>query len=650
MSEEDKSSAVARVDRKTFKRQVDNFVQHHIRRQEELLRENKRRNLSLEDVIQRSPPLSDEAVDLLFGDDQQSGVQAAVIDEVRDALQTMQGKINKLDQKKRFFILETINFFSSKIGIGKLIPALIILSGEDQKKAICEFIFPTFLSVQKNIETLVACDEIFDAKTLHIDRGGLYSFVSDIARIVIRLFKEPFIARACGDHDHGTLGFLTSAFDNTSFRFNDEFRGESEFIYQEMIDDDDRLRATVLEFIVAIQSHESLYTYAIKRDQYYKHFLSGLTAENRFKDVDPIDISKILAGCLLANEQLQPSGELIERMIDKALFNADDTLDLRRQFIENLSPSIIFRLIGRLRVSLQHISKSNFGNEFQEIQKFSVKSILKTVWSGFITLVEKGLTITTGPFLLVFSQIKRAYEGFIEEEQQLDAGVKSSMFGLSAAKSDPMEFQSKNLDAFSQMTQSFKLVSTSVISFRGAKEGATFKDFGYNIRLFRNDEGLMVQFLTVFRLLFKKLAMDEYVKEITYDNQRKIREYYAAYQFDRYLICIGLTHIKNPKLPVIDEKSIFPYVLLFVEEQKLKEGRVAGRTIKQNGKIKNYNELHYSAKTAKLFFEALYLILHLLPGEAWENKSSQLCVSFLTKELDRMLKKGEKLLYYEGKQ
>ncbi len=645
MSDEVKPSTDAKVDKKAFKKQVDQFVQHHRHKQNELLQKKKRRNLSLEELIQRSPVLQDDAVEVLFGDGQPDEISEDVTSEVFGALKEMQNKINKLDPKRRFFILETINFFSSKIGINKLIPALISLSGEDQKRAISEFVFPTLFSIQKNIETLVACDDIFDEKSVHIVRSGLYLLISDISRIVFRLFKNEFISRISGDYT--ALAFLSTGFDPVSFKFNKKLKGESEFVYQEMIDDEDRVREIVLEFIVAIQSHESLYSYAVKRSDYYKQFLAGLTRKDRFKDVDPIDISKILAGCFMANEQLQPPDELIAKMINNTAFNADETLEMQLQFIDKLSPSIIFRLLGRLRVSLQQISKVNFGNEFQDVQKFSVKTILKKVWDGFIELVEKSLRITTGPFIQAYVQIRRAYESFNEEEQLRDETVKSSLFDSVNTKIERSAILSKNLDAFSQMTQSFNLVNTSVISYRGEHEGATYKDFGYNSRIFRKDEVLMIQFLAVFKLLFQKLALDPKVKEITYKIQRQIREYYAAYQFDRYLLCIGLTHIKNPKLPIIEEKSIFPYAVLFMEGAGLKEGVAASRSVERNGVTKVYNELLFSGKTAKIYFEALFLILHLLPGEDWEKKSSQICVTYLMKELNRFLRKNEKLLYCE---
>jgi len=641
-----KTSESGKVDKKVLKNQIEQFVHHHQKKQQLLIKDGRRRNLTLEELIQRSPQLPDDAVEGLFRDGLQEEVSQQVISEVYAALKTMQRRVNALDPRRRFYVLETINFFSSKIGIGKLIPALVTLSGNEQKRAICEFIFPTFFSIQKNIETLVSCNEIYNAETIHIDRGGLYVFVSDITRIITRLFREEFMSRITAGVS--TMQFLSGGFDPSTFRLKEGFRAESEYAYEEMIDDEDQMRKIVLEFIQAIQSHENLYHYSLKRDLYYKQFLMDATQKDRFKGLDAIDVSRVLAGCLMANEQMQPPDELITGMIDEATFDSDDVRALKREFLNGLSPKIIYRLIGRFRVSLQHISKANFGNEFQEIQKFSVKTILKNVWAGFISLVEKGIIITTGPFVLAFTQVKRAFEVFVEEEGIRDEAVTSAMLdgtGLVAAKD---LFKSKNLEAFSQMTQSFQLVETDIISFTGEHEGATYKDFGYNTRVFRNDEKLMVQFLSVFRLLFKRLVTDAKVLEITYASHQKIREYYAAYQFDRYLMCLGLTHIKNPKLPVIEEKSIFPYIILFAESKTRKEGKALSRTIKKDEQNRIFNEIGFSSKTAKIYYEALYLVLHLLPGEDWEKQSAQMCIAFLTRELNRMLQKKEKLLYIES--
>jgi hypothetical protein len=202
----------------------------------------------------------------------------------------------------------------------------------------------------------------------------------------------------------------------------------------------------------------------------------------------------------------------------------------------------------------------------------------------------------------------------------------------------------KNIEGFAQMSQAFKLVETDVIAFRGEREGATFKDFGYNSQLFNKDEGLLVHFLSCFKRLFQILENDRKVRVITYEGMRSIREYYAAYTFDDYLLGIGMTHIRNPKLPVVEEKSIFPYALLFGKEKPHGKSRVASRSLVTD-KTSVWHEMMFNRQTAVRYYEPLFLILHLLPESEWRQKDTQICVSFLNRELKRLQRKGVSLRY-----
>ncbi|MCP4757624.1 MAG: hypothetical protein GY866_42750 [Proteobacteria bacterium] len=643
MSTAKKQQGETPQDKAVFKRQVDLFVKHHRKKQEKLEQEKKRRNMTLADVIKKAPPLPDEAINVFFGINQNYQVSTEVLNEVRDVLKSMQDDINTLAPQKRFFILETINFFSSKIGIGKLIPALLVLKGEDQRKAICEFAFPTFLSINKNVEILAADNDLFDPDRLHIDRGGLYTFVSDVSKILIELFREDFIEEVSKGRQ--SLEFLLKGFDPVTFRLDGAFEGDSEFIYQEMIDDEDEIRNIVLRFIVAIQSHEVLYNYSLKRYRYYKKFLAGLTETDRFKGVDPIDISKILAGCLVANDQLKPNDELIDNMIDEGKFNSKATLEARKKFVDGLSPGNIYKLIGRLRVSLQHISKSNFGNEFQDVQKFSVKTILNNVWKGFIRLVETGLSLAAEPFYQVFQQVKRTYESFVADEKQKEETMRSGMVEQPPSKDGTVPFIPKNLESFAVMSQHFTLVETDIVGFRGEYEGAGHRDFGFNTRFFRKDKRLTVRFLECFNLLFQTLKKDKKVKEINLKNQKNIVEYFASYVFGNHLVCFGLTHLLNPRTPMVEKKDIFPYVLLFAESKQKKTARVLGREVVVKDQLKIFNEVPFEEKTAIHFYESLYLILHLLREDDWKTKNAQACIAFLIRELHRLIKRKQKLRY-----
>lgn len=631
-------------EKKHFNNQVNVFVKYHQKKQQELAEKKQRKNLTLNQVIKKSSLFSDDMIDVFLGDEQKYDVSEEVLEDIRESLTEMQRDINAFLPKQRFFVLETVNFFGSKIGIGKLIPALFILKGEDQKKAISEFVFPFFLGIDKNVETLVENEEVFDPKRLHMERGALYSFVADLSGIIIKLFKRDFI-RNIKPHTP-SFEFLQTGFDPKTFRFKKTIKTESKYAYEEMIDDEDKIRKIFLDFVVAIQSHEILYLYSAKRLAYYKLFLENLTDEDRFEDINPFSVSKILAGCLLANDQLKPDDDLIEKMINKRSFDDVDTLDERSEFIDELSPSNVYALINKFRVSLQDMSQIDFGDEFEDVNQFAAKRLIKNVWAGFIKLAEKGLIVVTEPVSLILKQVKKTYSSYIQEEEQEEEKLKpSQLVNKVTQKNDSILFIEKNLESFAIMSQYYSLVETNVIAFRSEHDGAKHTDFGYNTRFFRKDEASMVKFLASFRILFNTLKKNDKVREITFENQKKVREYYAAYAFKDFLVCLGLTHIQNPKIPIVDEKSIFPYILLFKKGDKKTKGRVLSREAIVNGNRGIYNEIPFDTKTAKFFYESVYLILHLIPEADWKTLNVQVCIAFLIRELNRVLKSKQKLLF-----
>ncbi len=111
------------------------------------------------------------------------------------------------------------------------------------------------------------------------------------------------------------------------------------------------------------------------------------------------------------------------------------------------------------------------------------------------------------------------------------------------------------------------------------------------------------------------------------------------------MISIGIIHLKIPKSLIIDEKDLFPYVLLFREGKQKKKGRVLSREVLINGKLKLFNEMDFTNNTSIFFYESLYLLLHLLPEKDWKASETQSCVSFLLKELQRFKALNGRLLY-----
>ncbi len=632
------------VDQKTFKHQVEMFVDHHRRQQDGPLHKKKLKHKTLTDLIDNSGKLSDQAIEVFFQTDDEIQVSAEVIEEVHNKLKFMQNRINSLPAKKRFFILETINFFSSKISIAKLIPALLVLEGEDQKKAICEFALPTFYNINKNVEILVANDELFSAKTLHIERGALYTLISDLAKTLIKMFDSDFVS------SFGEMGtpieFLLNAFDPKTFEISSSLSSETGYIFSKMIDDDELIRKLTLQFVTLIQSHEHLYNYAVKRHLYYRSFLLDLITAEQFEGIDAIDLSRILAGCLVRNEQLRPEDELIDLMIDEKHFKSVETRKLMEAFIDQLAPSTILSVINRVKASLQHLTKADFSEQFQDVQKMSVKTALRNMWSGMVRLIDSGLSKAAAPLIKVMDFVKETYNSFISDETIKDKEEIEDIAGRKNAityrKGDLIP---KNLESFAIMTQHYQMVESDVIGIRGEHEGASHKDFGFNSRVFRKNEKLLIDFYDCVQRLFAFLENHDKVKVITFEKQSKIREYSVSYVFGKYMISIGTTHLRIPNSLIINDKDLFPYVLLFKEGTKKKFGRVLSREVVVNGTLKLFNEMEFSASTSIFVYESLYLLLHLLPEKAWKAREVQSCVAFLIDELQRFRDANGRLLY-----
>ncbi len=632
-------------EKETIQDEVEAFVQSIRKRQK---KNKNRRHQTLQDCIAKAPSVTDDMIEVFFEKDLTYTVSEQVVSEVKNVLKGMQKKINLFPAKKRLFILETVDLFSSKISLGKLIPALLVLKGIDQKKAICELVFPTFFSINNNIETLVSDNRLFDSQRLHIERGSLYSFGNNISTILVKLFKPDFMAR--NRDNHSPMEFILKAFDPSSFLINPSIKSEKEYIFQEMIDNENYLRKIILQFIITIQSHKTLYIYSQKRHLYYQLFLMGLTKKNRFKGANPLDVSKILAGCMLATDQIAPDEELINSMLDADEYNHRSTEESKKEFFENLTPKQTLKLISRFKYGLQHIYKSSFEKDFFEVQGLSLKNTLKSIWQGLVLIVEKSIATMveiSQPVLKVFQQIRTTYDSFVRQEEEEE--IKEIQTVIRKKPIKPAEtvllFHSKNIESFAIMTQHFALVDTDIASFRGEHEGAGYTDYIQNSQLFNKNRRVLKCLMYTLQRMFKLLQQNENVKIITFEKQPKIREFYAAYAFDNNLLCFGITHIKKTKEVFVDEKDLFPYLLMFTEGNRKIQNRIWSRVAIFKEKLKIYNTIPVDEKSRIQMYEALYLILHLLPEKDWGVKSTQICVDFLVKELQQYKQMGGKLKY-----
>lgn len=623
---EAKASHAAGTGALSIEERVDQFVERQRQQQEKLELEKRRRNMTIAEMVKQAKPLPAEVVDNIFSPYLLQKIDGDSVELVKKRLHAMRLKINTLDVKKRFLILETTDFFRSRISIGKLIPAILLLQDTDKKKAFFQFVIPTFKSINKNVETLVSTTELFTQETLHLNRGSLYSFISDLAKIILPIFKPEYLKRF--SNIVSPVELLTVALKP----FNPANLKKDGPHFAQVIDDNARIQKILLDFVVAIQSHEALFNYALKRHGYYKLFLNRLTDNDRFENQSPFLISKILAGCFMANTQIKPNTTLIDAMVDKQRYAAPATVKAKRSFIDRLAPSTIVNIINQFKTHFKLLLKGTGSDEFADVMDLSVKSILKKVWTGFTKLADDGLSMITAPFEILINQIKRTFLSFVEDEKKEEEQAKRNL------NKPVTTIIPKRQEHLAHLKKHYMMVKPDIIGFRGASEGANQKDFAYNSRFFRKGEITMLEFTFCFSRLFEHLIKNNTKKvlKIEHDRQRQILEYHTTFRFDEHLISLGLTRLKSENANETQKKDIFPYVLLFSESEGAKNKRIPSRKLTIEGKQKTFDEAQMTQKNTKLLYKSLLYILHLLPDEDWNASACQACIKFIIRELKKI--------------
>ena len=296
------------------------------------------KGLTLTQLIEGSPQLSKESVDRFFITDQTLALPKETFGEIRQSLHKIRQQLNELPKEKRFYVLETIDFFGNTRNLKRLIPTLLDESSEIRKKGVLDFVHQTFKTLNRNIETIISSPTLIEQQSLHIERGGLYSFSSDIARLVIMFFQKEFLDQLTG-------------YGSDVAKVEELFNKPAPLLIQYLVDDEKILRKLTIKFITSIQTHDFLYLYARKRDSFYKQFLSSRLLKNRIKNLSPHQCSQILSGCLLRNKQLAPPDQLIKMLQSKKLSEDSHTEKEMASFIEHLAPSTVLSIIDDYRRS-----------------------------------------------------------------------------------------------------------------------------------------------------------------------------------------------------------------------------------------------------------------------------------------------------------
>ena len=344
----DKSHSAA--DHKIISNRVAEFISHReIRLKKQT---HPFQNLTLLQLTQKASFISSNQIKP-FLQAQIPTAEKTVLELVQKALNEIRITLNQFPHKKRFFISETINFFENRNQIEKVISALLFTREQAKQQDMLEFIYSTFSTLNKNIETIISTPQLFSSASLHIERGGLYSLASDIARLMSQFFKKEFLAKQ--EDSASDVVKIKTIFAN--FRFTNSPRQTtlSLFHIEGLIADTTQLRETLLAFISAIQTHDLLLLYAQKRHQYYAYFLKTIVQRTTVKRLESQHLCGILAGCLLQNTQLDPGKQLIRELISKPGLDSTATRQLYETFVDQLAPSGIYNLIQDYKQSLQQI-------------------------------------------------------------------------------------------------------------------------------------------------------------------------------------------------------------------------------------------------------------------------------------------------------
>ncbi len=335
-------------------------------------------NKTVDELLHQTPLVDSETVDRYLKEGKISGVESGVVEQTWESLHNIRKSINQFTQSKRFFILETIDFFNTPNYIDKVLPALLHLNRDRCKHDVLDFVFSTFSTLNRNIETIISIPGLFSQASLHMERGGLYTLSSDIAKSIEKLFSESYYT-----------GFKSKTSDVarvieifSSYQCKADERSALAAIpqIQHLVKPESILRQTVLDFISQIQTHNLLLLYSFKRHAFYKQFLKQILKKTKLNLFQPDVSSIILAGCLTSNPQLFPPKKLLDDMISEQLYDAPDTRRIYSEFVDQLSPSTVYDIIGDYKnsiVKIASVEQLSVINQAEKRKAISIYSKIK---------------------------------------------------------------------------------------------------------------------------------------------------------------------------------------------------------------------------------------------------------------------------------
>ena len=326
------------VTEELIRKRADSFYRHRNQLYQKASGKHRIPNTTLKQAMDRSPKLPDS----LFEEHLKAGITGQLsveeIEITRQRLQEIIRTINSFPPAKRFFILQTIDGFNTSQYAAKVVPALLSLEDPGQQQLILEFIFATFNTLKKNVETIISIPELFPQASLHVERGALYALTADLAKAVVALFTGDYLSRF--DRSNADMVLVSQVMEAL------KKSGKQHQQTSHLIARPPALRERIIHYISVLQTHDALWLYAKKRHLYYTRFLKQI---HRHPKISPfaLDIaSLILAACLISNQQLQPEDELIARMISVNTCAEPETQTAYHHYVEQLTPTTVLAVIS----------------------------------------------------------------------------------------------------------------------------------------------------------------------------------------------------------------------------------------------------------------------------------------------------------------
>ena len=641
------------MDNQELQKSIDRFIRAQRRRR--ITSDN--RDLLLTQIIDQAPDLELGWVDgalahltLL----QRQRVEAPALGFL-EAIK----KLNSLNKAKRLFALETLNLLGGAEQIQGLVETLTSGLAENRKKLAMSLLL-SFRGTDKVTDLLLNSPTLFTAKTADSQKHALVSFRFEMAEKLMALFTKPYLAtqsKTLGIDQELSLDLLRGILADA--RLTDLSR---------FLESDEVLTLKLGEVIASIQGHRMLPIYAKKRYDYLRDFFVRLSEPARFLGVDGSDLSKVCAAFLWTNLQLTPPQSLVGKMTDRALYALPSTKTELNRFLENLAPSTLDALIKDIKDLINTLCRATDADLNQLFATAKAKyelgepdhSLFGQIYGGLMELKVMGLVALNQVEELI-DKVRRDISGEPKAQKSLDEVFDQApdVDGVEG----PQQVE-KNPD-FSRLFRAIRPVSTTVVGFRGPKEGAGKRATQVNQRVFGNQKSLLSFKEGLEVLMDYYRAKGHHVEQFLFQPKnfpKPVVETHLTYlssnDEDPLLLCCGITFFEQDRpipasanaedqMETLAEQYFLPYYftmatghfhpVLHARSRKIigrEEGKNEEASFQANLYMLEFKGLDMGhSESLRVASKQMLALFHGLPDNLWRLPEVQESVNFLMGKL-----------------